>query len=60
MIRQWNQNTNWIKPKPRARCGLMQAEQGARTLTATALVHEAYLRLVDANRVDVRLRALFA
>jgi RNA polymerase sigma factor (TIGR02999 family) len=38
---------------------LMQAEHGARTLTATALVHEAYLRLVDANRVEVGHRAHF-
>ena len=30
---------------------LMQAEQGGRTLTATALVHEAYLRLVDQTQV---------
>ena len=38
---------------------LMQAEQGGRTLTATALVHEAYLRLVDVSRVDVEHRAHF-
>jgi RNA polymerase sigma-70 factor, ECF subfamily len=38
---------------------LMQAEQGGRTLTATALVHEAYLRLVDINRIEVKHRAHF-
>jgi len=38
---------------------LMQAEQGGRTLTATALVHEAYLRLVDVSRVKVEHRAHF-
>jgi len=38
---------------------LMRAEQGGRTLTATALVHEAYLKLVDANRLDVEHRAHF-
>ncbi len=38
---------------------LMHAEQGGRTLTATALVHEAYLRLVDVNRVEVEDRAHF-
>lgn len=38
---------------------LMRAEQGARTLTATALVHEAYLRLVDASRIEVEHRAHF-
>lgn len=38
---------------------LMQAEQGGRTLTATALVHEAYLRLVDVSRVEVEHRAHF-
>ena len=38
---------------------LMHAEQGGRTLTATALVHEAYLRLVDVSRVEVEHRAHF-
>ena len=38
---------------------LMQAEQGGRTLTATALVHEAYLRLVDISRIDIEHRAHF-
>lgn len=38
---------------------LVQAEQGGRTLTATALVHEAYLRLVDVSRIDVKHRAHF-
>src|SRR5690242_1796814 len=38
---------------------LMQAEQGGRTLTATALVHEAYLRLLDVSHVEVEHRAHF-
>ncbi len=38
---------------------LMHVEQGGRTLTATALVHEAYLRLVDASGVEVEHRAHF-
>lgn len=38
---------------------LMQAEQGGRTLSATALVHEAYLKLVDASRIEVEHRAHF-
>ena len=38
---------------------LMQVEQGGRTLTATALVHEAYLRLVDVSRIEVEHRAHF-
>jgi RNA polymerase sigma factor (TIGR02999 family) len=38
---------------------LMQAEPGAGTLTATALVHEAYLRLVDASGIQVEHRAHF-
>ena len=38
---------------------LMQGEQGGRTLTATALVHEAYLRLVDVSRIEVEHRAHF-
>ena len=38
---------------------LMQAEQGGRTLTATALVHEAYLKLVDVSRIDVEHRVHF-
>ena len=38
---------------------LMQAEQGGRTLTATALVHEAYLKLVDVDRIEVEHRAHF-
>jgi RNA polymerase sigma factor (TIGR02999 family) len=38
---------------------LMQAEQGGRTLTTTALVHEAYLRLVDVSRIEVEHRAHF-
>ena len=38
---------------------LMHAEVGGRTLTATALVHEAYLKLVDVSRVEVEHRAHF-
>jgi RNA polymerase sigma factor (TIGR02999 family) len=38
---------------------LMRVEQGGRTLTATALVHEAYLKLVDVSRIDVEHRAHF-
>jgi RNA polymerase sigma factor (TIGR02999 family) len=38
---------------------VMRAEQGPRTLTATALVHEAYLRLVDASRIQMEHRAHF-
>jgi hypothetical protein len=38
---------------------LTQVEQGGRTLTATALVHEAYLRLVDVSRIEVEHRAHF-
>jgi RNA polymerase sigma factor (TIGR02999 family) len=37
----------------------MQNESPARTIQATALVHEAYLRLVDVTRVDMRHRAQF-
>jgi RNA polymerase sigma factor (TIGR02999 family) len=35
----------------------MQNESPARTIQATALVHEAYLRLVDVTKVDLRHRA---
>ncbi len=38
---------------------LMEAEEGGRTLTATALVHEAYVRLVDVSRIEVEHRAHF-
>ena len=38
---------------------LMQAEVGGRTLTATALVHEAYLKLVDVSQIQVEHRAHF-
>ena len=38
---------------------LMKSEQGGRTLTATALVHEAYLRLVDVSRIEVAHRGHF-
>jgi RNA polymerase sigma factor (TIGR02999 family) len=38
---------------------LMRAELGGRTLTATALVHETYLKLVDVGQVDVDHRAHF-
>jgi RNA polymerase sigma factor (TIGR02999 family) len=37
----------------------MQNESPARTIQATALVHEAYLRLVDVTKVDLRHRAQF-
>ena len=37
----------------------MQNESPARTIQATALVHEAYLRLVDVTNVDLRHRAQF-
>jgi RNA polymerase sigma factor (TIGR02999 family) len=37
----------------------MRREGGAHTLQATALVHEAYLRLVDQSRVEWKNRAHF-
>jgi RNA polymerase sigma factor (TIGR02999 family) len=37
----------------------MRRERGEHTLQATALVHEAYLRLVDQRRVEWRNRAHF-
>ena len=37
----------------------MRREDGAHTLQATALVHEAYLRLVDQRRVEWKSRAHF-
>ena len=37
----------------------MRREESAHTLQATALVHEAYLRLVDQRRVEWRNRAHF-
>ena len=37
----------------------MAAEQSGHTLQATALVHEAYLRLVDAKSIDWQNRAHF-
>ena len=37
----------------------MQNESPARTIQATALVHEAYLRLVDVTKVDLRHGAQF-
>jgi RNA polymerase sigma-70 factor, ECF subfamily len=37
----------------------MRREDGAHTLQATALVHEAYLRLVDQRRAEWRNRAQF-
>jgi RNA polymerase sigma-70 factor (ECF subfamily) len=37
----------------------MRREGGAHTLQATALIHEAYLRLVDQRRVEWRNRAHF-
>jgi len=38
---------------------LMHAERAPRTLSATALVHEAYLKLVDASGIEVEHRAHF-
>ena len=37
----------------------MQNESPARTIQATALVHEAYLRLVDVTKVNLQHRAQF-
>jgi RNA polymerase sigma factor (TIGR02999 family) len=37
----------------------MQNESPARTIQATGLVHEAYLRLADVTKVDLRHRAQF-
>jgi len=37
----------------------MQNERPGRTLQTTALVHEAYLRLIDVNNVDWQHRAHF-
>jgi RNA polymerase sigma factor (TIGR02999 family) len=39
--------------------GLMRKERGDHTLQPTALVHEAYLKLVDVDRVDWRNRSHF-
>src|SRR5437762_11945835 len=36
-----------------------QNESPARTIQATALVHEAYMRLADVPKVDLRHRAQF-
>ena len=38
---------------------LMKGEQPGRTMQATALVHEAYLKLIDVTSVDWRHRAHF-
>jgi RNA polymerase sigma factor (TIGR02999 family) len=38
---------------------IMQNEQAGRTVQATALVHEAYLRLIDVSNVDWEHRAHF-
>ena len=38
---------------------LMKAEQPGRTMQATALVHEAYLKLIDVTSVDWQHRAHF-
>jgi RNA polymerase sigma factor (TIGR02999 family) len=43
----------------RLAAGLMRAERPEHTLQATALVHEAYCRLIDQSRVDWRNRAHF-
>jgi hypothetical protein len=37
----------------------MPLERGGRTIQATALVHEAYLRLIDVDNVDWEQRAHF-
>jgi hypothetical protein len=37
----------------------MRHERGGRTIQATALVHEAYLRLIDVDNVDWEQRAHF-
>jgi len=39
--------------------GQLKAEKGGHTLSATAVVHEAYLRLVDVRNADWRDRAHF-
>jgi RNA polymerase sigma factor (TIGR02999 family) len=39
--------------------GLMRKERPGHTLQPTALVHEAFLRLVDASRIDFQNRAHF-
>lgn len=38
---------------------MMQGERAGRTLQATALVHEAYLKLIDVDNVDWQHRAHF-
>jgi RNA polymerase sigma factor (TIGR02999 family) len=43
----------------RLAAGYMNLERGDHTLQPTALVHEAYLRLIDQRRVDWRNRAQF-
>jgi RNA polymerase sigma factor (TIGR02999 family) len=43
----------------RIAAGYMSAERANHTLQPTALVHEAYLRLIDQRRVDWRNRAQF-
>src|SRR5215472_15893002 len=37
----------------------MRRQRGGRTIQATALVHEAYLRLIDVDNVDWEQRAHF-
>src|SRR5512145_2076766 len=39
--------------------GYMRKERAGQTLQTTALIHEAYLRLIDANRVEWQNRAHF-
>src|SRR5499426_2848206 len=39
--------------------GYMRRERAGQTLQTTALIHEAYLRLIDANQVQWRNRAHF-
>ena len=39
--------------------GYLRSERGDHTLQATSLLHEAYLKLIDQNRVDWKNRAHF-
>jgi len=43
----------------RMAAGLTKRERNAQTLTATALVHEVYLKLIDVRQVDWKGRAHF-
>src|SRR5215475_3709382 len=56
----FNQLTPHVYDQLRRLAGhYMQNESPARTAQATALVHEAYLRLVDVTNVDLHHRAQF-